>query len=700
MDRSETTRLLSAALIAALGVLLASIFTVDVYQDVVLEGNALWTTLLENSLPYLLSTAILATGLWIGVMDDDVDGVRILRWTVLSLGGALALAAWVYLIQRFQGQVKPRIIVAQLSAAAILGGIVIGVYSDRQRRRQREIAVEKSRLEALFENTSDAVSRIVFEDGEPIVVDVNGGFTETFGYTAGEARGRSFDELFPSTRSTDDLSQFREHARRGERYETEIERERADGTTGVFVVRFVPLSDDVVTADGFTVYTDITETRRYADRLDALHEATRDLIDAGTREAVADRGVDAGAALLDLEISGIYFQTETSEGPVLEPIALTEGARRTFTEIPTLEPGGSLAWRAYESGAVVHFDDVRTADRLHNPETPIRSELIVPLGDHGVFIAGSTTVDDFDEADVALARILGANVRSALDGARREQELRARERELAEQNARLEEFTSIVSHDLRNPLNVATGYLELAEAGDAEALEHVETALGRMEQLIDDLLTLARQGESIGETEPVDLNAVAREAWAAIDGGDARLSIETDTTVQADRDRLLQLLENLLGNAVEHSSTSTHSQARGDAVEHSSTSPPSNAREDAVEHNSTSPHSQARGDAVEQGGDAVAITIGDLPDGTGFYVADDGPGIPEDERETVFESGYTTAEGGTGFGLAIVAEIVDAHGWEIEVTDAEKGGARFEITGIVPAGDDDDTESAGADRPH
>ncbi|PSP62672.1 hypothetical protein BRC73_00365 [Halobacteriales archaeon QH_7_66_37] len=78
--------------------------------------------------------------------------------------------------------------------------------------------------------------------------------------------------------------------------------------------------------------------------------------------------------------------------------------------------------------------------------------------------------------------------------------------------------------------------------------------------------------------------------------------------------------------------------------------------------------------------DGVEITVGDLPGG--FYVADDGPGIPADEREQVFKSGYSTSDDGTGFGLSIVAEIAEAHGWAVDAVDADGGGARFEITGV------------------
>lgn len=70
----------------------------------------------------------------------------------------------------------------------------------------------------------------------------------------------------------------------------------------------------------------------------------------------------------------------------------------------------------------------------------------------------------------------------------------------------------------------------------------------------------------------------------------------------------------------------------------------------------------------------------------GFYVADDGPGISADERETVFERGYSTAAEGAGFGLAIVRTIAQAHGWTVAATESEDGGARFEFTDLELAG--------------
>jgi signal transduction histidine kinase len=185
-----------------------------------------------------------------------------------------------------------------------------------------------------------------------------------------------------------------------------------------------------------------------------------------------------------------------------------------------------------------------------------------------------------------------------------------------------------------------------------------------MGTLIEDVLALARLGGQVVDEEPVRLPRLVRRTWSSVGDTSSRLVVGDVDTVVGDERRLERLFENLFRNAVEHGSTSPDSQAR----------------QDAVEHGSTSPGSQAHQDAVEHGDPGVTVRVG--PTEEGFFVADDGPGIPEDEREDVFDSGYTTADDGTGFGLAIVAEIVDAHDGEITVTESTEGGACFEITGI------------------
>jgi PAS domain S-box-containing protein len=200
-------------------------------------------------------------------------------------------------------------------------------------------------------------------------------------------------------------------------------------------------------------------------------------------------------------------------------------------------------------------------------------------------------------------------------------------------NERLEEFASVVSHDLRNPLNVATGRLELvAEECDSDHLSDLEAALDRMETLIDDLLTLAREGKDVTDAQPVDLSTVVNGCWENVETNQARLITDIDGDVCADNSRLKQVLENLFRNAVEH--------GRAD----------------------------------------VTVTVGRLDDG--FYIEDDGPGIPSDERDAVFDAGYSQSTDGTGFGLSIVKQIINAHDWQIRIVDGSDEGARFEITNV------------------
>ncbi|MFC7141649.1 PAS domain-containing sensor histidine kinase [Halosimplex aquaticum] len=240
------------------------------------------------------------------------------------------------------------------------------------------------------------------------------------------------------------------------------------------------------------------------------------------------------------------------------------------------------------------------------------------------------------------------------------------EKQLERQNERLERFASVISHDLRNPLEVALGRLEFARAdGDEEHFDALERSLYRIDDLIDDVLTLAREGETVSDPEPTDLASVAREAWKVVETPEASLDVRTDATLLADGGRLQQLLENVFRNAVEHGSTG----------------PPSHAPEDAVEHGSAShANADASADPGERAGPGVTVTVGDLDGRQGFFVADDGPGIPEGDRDSVFDSGYSTSDDGTGLGLSIVRTIAEAHGWEVDVTESERSrGARFEF---------------------
>ncbi|GAB7093575.1 hypothetical protein JCM30237_07270 [Halolamina litorea] len=258
-------------------------------------------------------------------------------------------------------------------------------------------------------------------------------------------------------------------------------------------------------------------------------------------------------------------------------------------------------------------------------------------------------------------------------------DVREQERTLERQNERLESFASIVSHDLRNPLSVAVGHTELArETCDSEHLAAVERAHKRMEVLIEDILTMAREGDAVDEVEPVPLAATAELAWQAVATDGAGLRVDADAVISTDRSRLQQLFENLFRNSVEHGSTGNR-RGSGDRVVHDSPDAQvgtANA-EAAGTRSGTSSGEEASAEAERE---HLTVSVG--PTADGFYVADDGEGIPEADRERVFEPGYSTGGGGTGLGLSIVAELAEAHGWTVDATESAEGGARFEFSGV------------------
>jgi len=374
------------------------------------------------------------------------------------------------------------------------------------------------------------------------------------------------------------------------------------------------------------VARDITEQKEHATALETLHEMATDIQTADTVDEACELTVTAAAGVLNFEMCTVILR----DGEWLVPAAVSAHAPSDGSRRMRVDEG--LAGKTVQSGESYVVDDVTTDDETAPAKESYRSGLSVPIGEYGVFQAVETDTSAFDQQDITLAELLVSHTRTAL-------ERLERERDLTRKTERLDEFASFVSHDLRNPLNVAMLRLELlADDCDSEHLEGLEGALDRMERLIDELLTLARQGERIGDTEPLQLAESIRQAWSNVETGSATLDDRTERVIYADRTRLAAVFENLFRNSVEH------------------------------------------------GGDSVTVTVDELDDERGFYVVDDGPGIPEGERDRIFESGYSTATNGTGFGLTIVRDIVEAHGWTIRVMDSDQGGARFEITGVEFAG--------------
>jgi signal transduction histidine kinase len=251
----------------------------------------------------------------------------------------------------------------------------------------------------------------------------------------------------------------------------------------------------------------------------------------------------------------------------------------------------------------------------------------------------------------------------------RERALRALSRavvaqlELRRQNERLraldrlkDEFVAVVAHDLRTPLTSIRGYVDMLLAGDAgpltdtqeRFLEVVHRNSDRLERLAGDLLLLARSeaGELELDLRPTDLATVVRDAAEAArpaaeaEGITLDVAIEDVAPVRADRERLGQMLDNLVSNAVKFTPA----------------------------------------------GGRVTLSVGPSPAGATIDPADTGPGIPADELPLLFERFFrargATEAGvpGTGLGLTIAKTIAEGHGGTIAAESRGGEGARFRVT--------------------
>lgn len=218
---------------------------------------------------------------------------------------------------------------------------------------------------------------------------------------------------------------------------------------------------------------------------------------------------------------------------------------------------------------------------------------------------------------------------------------------LREKNHVMDSTARMISHDLQNPLSIAHGVVSEVEKdyhGDSQYIYDLKNALDRMDIMLDEIVTLVRSGKLDGEEEyeQFSLTSAVYEAWEVIpsNGTDnsLELDLDGDMKIEANRTQFIHLLQNLFRNAVDHT-------------------------EDDV--------------TVSVGGLQASTEQTDIT--TGFYIADDGEGIPPNIQQSVFDSGMTTSDDGTGLGLAIVQRIVNAHDWTIDVESSAPGGARFNI---------------------
>jgi PAS domain S-box-containing protein len=409
--------------------------------------------------------------------------------------------------------------------------------------------------------------------------------------------------------------------RSDEGHADELRFRHVDGTWVWFELRGRTLLDDPA-VDGLAVYArDVTARRRREEilrRYEAIVENMDDVVYTVDGSLTVTSANDRALAYAELSREEIVGQSiETLSDAMLGDPADVRRLRDTLEAVVAGESDGERLDLEIEVPRGTVFAELQV--------TPLRRTDVLGAAD-------GVDADDADSPPEAV--VVSRDVTGRV----------AQKRELERQNERLDAFASIVSHDLRSPLAVAQGNLELARGEcDSDRLDAVEKAHERMTELVDGLLTVARTGTRVESPDRVDLDAVARSSWSFVAAA-ATVEIDTGLVIRADEQRLRQFLENLFRNSVEHGSTDSDD------------------------------------DTAEAG---VTIRVGALGDDAGFYVEDDGQGIPPDERDHVFEAGYSTKQGGTGLGLVILREIAEAHGWELTITEGSAGGARFEVRGVT-----------------
>ena len=416
-------------------------------------------------------------------------------------------------------------------------------------------------------------------------------------------------------------------------------------------VRGEPIVDEngeVVRAAGYA--RDITDRKERERQVKALSEATQKLSLAPTPEDVADTVVEIADTVLDQHVTAIWQYDDSANR--LEPWTATErvlnlAGESESEDLHSIEPG-SFEMEVFQSGEPTIVEDYNDLDNSSNPDAPLGSLLLVPIGDRGQLHVGSTEPAAFGHSEKNLLSILASNADTAFERAEREDALETYKNKLERSNENLQEFAYVASHDLQEPLRSVTSYMDLLETEYGDSLDddaqfyidRVTSNAEQMSTLIDALLEYSRVKTDEGDFVEVETGEVLDETLARlehlIEETGADISTGSLPTVVADRNQLSQIFQNLITNAIDH------------------------------------------------GGEPPAIDIhAEVVDDTWTFAIDDnGPGIPESQQDRVFEifqQANTDGSGEAGIGLAICERIVTRHGGDIWV-ESEEEGSTFKFT--------------------
>ena len=391
------------------------------------------------------------------------------------------------------------------------------------------------------------------------------------------------------------------------------------------------------TVDGLVINSrDITERKEHERQLAGLHDTTSEMLQATDEQTVCEIAVRTAEEFLGFQIMEIWLSNEG--GDQLEPAASTAASEELFGDLPVYTGGNSLSWQAYTTGESLVFDDLRDEPELYDPDTQVRSELILPLGDYGALNAGAIDPHAFTDNDIVLLKLLAENTRIAL-------ERFERERELERQSDQMEFFNSILRHDVLNGVTVMKSRAEfLADELEDDQLRDAETII----KWSNDVKDIVRRVQTVLETltgdddpqlQPVALGTELHTEISRVES--TYPNVRFDTSIPDD---VLVMANDLLGDVL------------------------GNIITNAIDHNDTNDL-------------RLQITVEKRDELVSVRIEDNGQGIADDRKEVIFrrdETGHAKSTG-SGFGLFFVDVMVAEYGGDVWVEDNDDGGATFVI---------------------
>ena len=436
------------------------------------------------------------------------------------------------------------------------------VNAVKKYKTEERLKESEERLRLLIEYAPDA---IYITDLKGYFLDGNKQAEELTGYKKEELLGKKilevgllYEEYLPKA-----LKGLEKNINGEKTGPDEFVLMRKDGSTiNVEISTFtVKRSGEV---EVISIARDITERKRYEKRLKALHKCTDDLTNAESIEDIYNITLGAVESVLGYTFAGIA----RLKGNLIHYVKVIGGTVHKGLTIPV---EGSITGRVFETGNVQLIQDVRLdQDFINDPYDEnmpeILSELAVPVIINGkveiVINVESKNLNAFNERDKEMLETLAHHVASSISIIRQRESLKRYLEELERSNRELDDYTYLVSHDMKEPLRSITAFSEflledhmdkLDEAGQ-DHLKRIVDASTRMDRLIRDLLTLSRVGRKYTETEQVDLNGLMKEIVSDFESrlGDNKAKILYDglPTFRAQRVWMKQLLSNLISNGL------------------------------------------------------------------------------------------------------------------------------------------------------